>query len=125
MTDYEQDLSRLVATCQHHYCFPDYCLRTKHSKQECCFHYPKALCEETVVSVEDSNVELQTTRNNPLTNSFNCIQLLGWQANVNMQYCVSRKVISYFAKYITKCEPRSQSVKDVYECYVCKGVERG
>ena len=76
VTDYEQDLSQLIAMCQHHMvCSPAYCLRTKHSKQECYFHYPKPLCEETELSVEDGNVELQTARNDPLINGFNPIQL--------------------------------------------------
>ena len=71
------------------------------------------------MSVEDGDVELQTARNDPLINSFNRIQLSGWRANVDMQYCVSRqKVISYCAKYVTKCEPRSQSLKDVYPTIV-------
>ena len=118
--DHEQDLSQFVATCQRHtVCSTAYCLRTNHGKQECCFHYPKALCEETVASVEDGDVELQTVRNDPLINSFNHIQLSGWRANVDMQYCVSRqKVILYCAKYVTKCEPRSQSLKDVYATIV-------
>ena len=63
------------------------------------------------MSVEDDD-ELQTARNQ--LNSFNCIQLSGWWANVDMQYCVSRQVISYCGKYVTKCQPRSQSLKDVY-----------
>ena len=58
--------------------------RTKHGKQERCFHYSKALCEETVVLVEDGDVELQTVRNDPLINIFNPIQLSGWRANVDM-----------------------------------------
>ena len=71
------------------------------------------------MSVEDGDVGLQTTRNDPLINSFNCIQLSGWRANVDMQYCVSRqKVIAYCAKYVTKCEHRSQSLKDVYATIV-------
>ena len=41
--------------------------------------------------VEDGDVELQTTGNDPLINNFNCIQLSGWRANVDMQYCVSRQ----------------------------------
>ena len=98
----------------HMVCSPAYYLRTKHGKQECRFHYPKALCEETVVSAEDGGVELQTARNDLLINSFNPIQLSGWRANVDMQYGVSRQVISYCANYVTKCEPCSQSLKDVY-----------
>ena len=120
VTDHEQDLSQLIATCQRHtVCSPAYCLRTKHGKQESRFQYPKALCEETVVSVEDGDVELQMARNDPLINSFKPIQLSGWRANVDMHYCVSwQKVISYCAKYVTKCEPRSQSLKDVYATIV-------
>jgi len=92
VTDHEQDLSQLIAMCQRHMvCSPAYYLRTKHGKQECRFHYLKALCEETVVSAEDGGVELQTARNDLLINSFNPIQLSGWWANVDMQYGVSRQ----------------------------------
>ena len=32
-----------------------------------------------------------------------------------MQFCISkRKVIEYITKYATKCEPRSQNMKEVY-----------
>ena len=111
-----EDLSQLIATYQRHtVCYTAYCLRTKHCKQECCFHYPKALCEETVVSVKDGNVELQTARNNPLITASASFSSKGWRANVDMQYCVSwQKVISHCAKYVTKCERCSQSLKDVY-----------
>ena len=43
------------------------------------------------------------------------MQLSGWRANVDMQYVVSRRrVINYVAKYATKSEPRSKSLKTVY-----------
>ena len=38
-------------------------------------------------------------------------------ANVDMQYCLSRhRVVEYCAKYMyaTKCEPRSQPLKEVF-----------
>ena len=36
-------------------------------------------------------------------------------ANVDMQYCLSRhRVVEYCAKYATKCEPRSQPLKEVF-----------
>ena len=39
--DYEEDLRKLIATCQRHTtCSPAYCLRTKHGKQSCRFNYP-------------------------------------------------------------------------------------
>ena len=32
-----------------------------------------------------------------------------------MQYCVSKhRVIEYITKYVTKCEPRSETMKEVY-----------
>ena len=120
VNDHQQDLTQLIATCQRHTtCSTAYCLRTKNGKQECRFGYPKPLQAETSVAVENGEVELQTARNDPLINSFNRIQLSGWRANVDMQYCVSRqKVIQYCAKYATKCEPRSQTLKDVYATVV-------
>ena len=64
---------------------------------------------------DDGTIDLLTARNDALIKSHNPIQLSGWRANVDMKYCVSRdKVINYCAKYATKCEPRSQSLKDVY-----------
>ena len=54
-----------------------------------------------------------------MINSFNPVQLAAWRANVDMQYCVSKnKVIAYCAKYATKCEPRSQLLKQVYKSVV-------
>ena len=50
--DYEEDLRKLIATCQRHTtCSPAYCLRTKHGKQSCRFNYPKAL--QTHTDVDD------------------------------------------------------------------------
>ena len=64
-----------------------------------------------------------TKRNDAVINSFNPVQLQAWRANVDMQYCISRhKVIEYCAKYATKCEPRSQSLKEVYNSVV-KGLK--
>ena len=50
-----------------------------------------------------------------MVNSFNPLQLSAWRANVDMQYIVSRRrVIEYCTKYVTKSEPRSQSLKEVF-----------
>ena len=58
---------------------------------------------------------LITARNDGPINSYNPIQLLAWRGNVDMQYCVSRyKVIEYITKYATKCEPHSQTMKEIY-----------
>ena len=63
----------------------------------------------------DTEPELLTARNDGLINSFNPVQLSAWRANVDMQYCLSRhRVVEYCAKYATKCEPRSQPLKEVF-----------
>ena len=81
----------------------------KNGKQVCRFGYPKALQSTTTL-------ELVTARNDPLVNSYNPIQLCFWRANIDMQYCYSRrKVIEYCSKYATKSEPRSQPLKDTYK----------
>ena len=115
--DYKQDLNDLVATCQRHTrCSTNYCLRNIQGQQLCRFGYPKQLQPETVINNDDSQPELLTARNDPLLNSYNPIQLSGWRANVDMQYIVSRqKVIEYCAKYATKSEPRSQSMREIFE----------
>ena len=117
--DYQQDLNDLIATCQRHTrCSAAYCLRTKNGVQQCRFGYPKPMQPSTtIVRDEDNNQEpvLVTARNDGLINSHNPVQLSAWRANVDMQYCESkRKVIKYITKYATKCEPRSQTMKEVY-----------
>ena len=48
------------------------------------------------------------------------MQLSAWRANIDMQYIVSRhRVIEYCTKYVTKSEPRSQSLKEVFITIIC------
>ena len=64
---------------------------------------------------EDQEPVLFTAQNDGLINSYNPVQLSAWRANVDMQYCVSRrKVIEYVTKYATKSEPRSLPLREVY-----------
>lgn len=116
--DHQQDLIDLIATCQRHTrCSAAYCLRTKRGVQKCRFGYPKPLQSETIISTDDENCEptLITARNDGLINSYNPVQLTAWRGNVDMQYCISRhRVIEYITKYATKCEPRSETMKEVY-----------
>jgi len=114
--DFDQDLADLIATCQRHtLCSASYCLRICDGQQKCRFGYPKPLQPETALVMEDGEPVLLTARNDGLINSFNPVQLSAWRANVDMQYCVSRhKVIEYCAKYATKCEPRSQPLKEIF-----------
>ena len=117
--DFDEDLADLVATCQRHTrCSAAYCLRTKHGKQECRFGYPKPLQPHTTIIAEDEPT-LLTARNDGMINSFNPLQLSAWRANVDMQYIVSRqRVLQYCTKYVTKSEPRSQSLKELFTTIV-------
>ena len=117
--DFDQDLIDLVATCQRHTrCSAAYCLRTRHGHQECRFGYPKPLQPHTSIVLEEEPT-LLTARNDGMVNSFNPVQLSAWRANVDMQYIVSRrKVIEYCTKYVTKSEPRSQPLKEVFTSIV-------
>ena len=113
--DVDEDLADLIATCQRHTrCSASYCLRTKNGKQECHFGYPKPLQPHTTIVTEDEPA-LLTARNDGIINSFNPVQLSAWRANVDMQYIVSRqRVLHYCTKYVTKSEPRSQSLKEIF-----------
>ena len=113
--DRHEDLSQLIATCQRHTrCSETYCLRTRHGKQACRFGYPKPLQPETTIVTEDEPT-LLTARNDGMINSFNSVQLSAWRANVDMQFIVSRRrVIDYCTKYVTKSEPRSETLKDTF-----------
>lgn len=68
----------------------------------------------------DETPTLLTARNDGLVNSYNAVQLSAWCANVDMQYIISqKKAIEYCTKYVTKSEPRSQSLRDIYTVIVC------
>ena len=112
--DHKQDLVDLVATCQRHTrCSTNYCLRKKQGQQVCRF---KPIQSDTLINTESEQPELLTARNDTLVNSYNPIQLSAWRANVDMKYVISKqKVIEYCAKYATKTECRSQSLRDIFE----------
>ena len=119
--DITEDLTQLIATCERHtMCSEAYCLRNVDGRQVCRFGFPKPLEQKSKVDFnEDGDLTLTTSRNDPLINSYNPIQLVGWRANVDMQYCMSKKkVIQYVAKYATKSENRSESLKDIYATIV-------
>lgn len=118
--DFNQDLIDLIATCQRHTrCSALYCLRTINGQQKCRFGYPKPLQCTTTITTEGGEPEVLMTRNDSLVNNYNPVQLSPWRANVDIKFVVSRKrVIEYCAKYATKCEPRSQSPKDLFATIV-------
>ena len=86
--DFNQDLTDLIATCQHTQCSAAYCLRTCDGQPKCRLGYPKQLQPETTLVTEDEELELLTEQNKGLVNSFNPVQLSAWCANVDIQYRV-------------------------------------
>ena len=116
----ELDVANLVTTCQRHTCCSAaYCLRTKNGRQDCRFGYLKPL-QPSIILVTEDEPTLTTARNDGMVNSFNPVQFSAWRANVDMQYIVSRrKVIEYCRKYVTKSEPHSQSLKEVFTTIIC------
>lgn len=60
-----------------------------------------------------------------MLNSFNPVQLLAWHANVDMQYIVNHcRVVDYCTKYVTKSEPRSETLEDTFTRIV-RGLKEG
>ena len=115
--DFTLDLVDLIATCQRHTrCSTAYCLRKRKGTLECRFGYPKPLqAVTTVTTLEDGEPQVVTARNDDKLNSFNPVQLSAWRANVDMSYVCSRqKVTKYVAKYATKAEPRSKTLKELF-----------
>ena len=85
----------------------------------------RCMQQSTTIVEEDGELHVCTSRNDPLINSFNPVQLSGWRGNVDMQYCISRnRVIQYLSKYAAKAEPRSQSLKEIYSSIV-RGLQEG
>ena len=120
VTDHHQDLNDLIATCQRHTrCSASYCLRNVNGQQVCRFGYPQQLQSETTINTENEQHEILTARNDSLINSYSPIQLSGWRGNVDMKYITSKqKVIEYCAKYATKSEPCSQSMREIFSSIV-------
>ena len=88
-------------------------------RQECQFGYPKPLQQHTTIDMAEEPT-LLTARNDGMVNSFNPVQLSAWCANVDMQYIVScRRVMEYCTKYVTKSEPRSRSLKEIFTTIYC------
>ena len=123
--DFDQDLADLVATCQRHTrCSAAYCLRSKNGRQQCRFGYPKPLQRSTAIVIENEPTIL-TARNDGMVNSYNPVQLSAWRANVDMQYIVSRRrVLEYCTKYVTKSEPRSLPLRNLFANLV-QGLKEG
>ncbi|GBC16672.2 uncharacterized protein LOC110054639 [Rhizophagus irregularis DAOM 181602=DAOM 197198] len=83
---------------------PSYCLRVDYSgRQYYKFGYLKDTIENTYL-----RDELITTRNDPLVNPHDRLQLQGWRANVDLKPILNLNVaLSYISKYASRSEPLS------------------
>ena len=118
--NFDEDIINLIRQVQRHTkCSETYCLRKQtndKNSMKCRFGFPKKLQLKTsIVFDENGEPTLETKRNDPVINSHNIDQLTSWRANCDMQLIVSKeKVVNYTAKYATKAETRSQTLKDIF-----------
>lgn len=75
VTDFDEDLSDLIATCQRHTrCSEAYCLRTRNGRQQCRFGYPKELCHRlpslSVMTGNQRLTSLEMTPQSTVTTQF-------------------------------------------------------
>ena len=93
ISDHDADYKRLIATVERHTeCKQTTCLKTNFIGESLC------LCVD------------------PRVNSHNRFQLEGWRANVDMQVIVSPYAVGkYIAKYATKGEPQSATLKETFK----------
>ncbi|GET55877.1 hypothetical protein GLOIN_2v1584803 [Rhizophagus irregularis DAOM 181602=DAOM 197198] len=75
-------------------------------------HHP---CQKHSEDFNDNNgyliyLELTTTRNDPLINPHDRIQLQGWRANVDLIPILTKQ---YVSKYASEAEPRSLALSEV------------
>lgn len=114
--DENVDYNHLIRAVQMHKCSKAYCQRRKKNSSEiiCRFKYPKECVNESKIRfIRDNEVEFISKRNNPYLNSHSPQILKIWRANVDSQAIVSiHAVLTYIAKYASKAEPRSDSMKE-------------
>jgi ATP-dependent DNA helicase PIF1 len=124
-------LSDIVNRVQRHGCNETYCLRFRqgacHADQRSCrFYFPRPLKDKASVS-KDLNPNHWTfdsarhdQRNESTINNYNrLIIIMAWLANIDVSPCTSAQaVLHYIAKYASKAETRSESLKDIAKSLV-------
>ncbi|XP_065826022.1 uncharacterized protein [Oscarella lobularis] len=125
ISDHDADYKRLIATVERHTeCKQTTCLKTNLIGESVCrFGFPKTLRKETTLEIspfgkpeQHTEAEIEHKRNDPRVNSHNRFQLEGWRANVDMQVIVSPYAVGkYIAKYATKSEPQSATLKETFK----------
>ena len=102
-----QDYIELINKLQRHTRCSSYCLRIdkQTDKQTCRFGFPKELTDQTTIHNNNGCLELITTRNDPLINPHDRIQLQGWRVNVDLKpVLTTHAALQYVSKYVSKAE---------------------
>eukprot|EP00475_Leptophrys_vorax_P027414 TRINITY_DN390_c0_g1_i3.p1 TRINITY_DN390_c0_g1~~TRINITY_DN390_c0_g1_i3.p1 ORF type:complete len:1263 (+),score=286.93 TRINITY_DN390_c0_g1_i3:1057-4845(+) len=116
----ESDFVEIFKAVQRHHCVSTYCIREKSGEYKCRFNFPKPLHTESRVHFEEQEDAVRVTflskRNDPRSSLYNPDQLKTWRANVDIEVILNEEsCIKYMAKYTTKPEPRSRSVKELFQ----------
>ena len=123
--DFEEDLAQLLLKVQmHSKCSPDYCYKVNKNtnKRECRFKFPKPMQNNpSIEKGENGNLEFKPRRNDPRLNKFNKLIIQLWRANIDIASVISKRaLISYLAKYISKCEIPSQALDGIFKNVIDK-----
>ena len=118
--DFEVDLAQVLLKVQmHSRCSPDYCYKMNKSKtqRECRFKFPRQMQDKSSIEKnENGNLEFKPRRNDPRLNKFNKLIIQLWRANIDIAPVISKRaLISYLAKYISKCEVTSESLDIIFK----------
>ncbi|CAG8668017.1 15339_t:CDS:2 [Cetraspora pellucida] len=116
LNDDLQDYIELINKVQRHtHCSPSYCLRANRRQQSCRFGYPKEIIDHTILHNDGhGRPEVVMTRNDPLINPHNRLQLQGWMANIDIKPILSiHAALQYISKYASKAEPQSASFSEI------------
>ena len=73
-------LSLVVKTCMHSKCSKQYCLKVKNGKEKCRFGYPKDPQSKTSITLKNEKLSIKNKRNNPILNTHNIWQSIGWES---------------------------------------------
>ena len=116
--------------CRHTICSEQYCLRVKNKNKICRFGFPKSINEKTSLIYNRNNIgqyflNYEIKRGDSLVNTHNVFQLLGWRANVDMQFIFSEThVVEYLTKYVTKSESTSLGLETLIKKLLNEDNER-
>lgn len=115
----DKDYIDLINSVERHRKHSTYCIRYKHGKMECRFHFPfkeRLFTDFKFTKRKDGgwSVEILTKRNDPLLNKHGRLQIQNFRSNVDMQIVLNwRACLEYIAKYSAKAEKRAENINEI------------